>query len=67
MALSANDIEAWSRREIAERAARIATMLDRWESEDVSGEPDWNVEDLEPVTLRRSADDRDRTGRRGVR
>jgi hypothetical protein len=36
----------------AERAARIAAMLDRWESEDVSGEPEWDVEDLEPIALR---------------
>jgi hypothetical protein len=37
---------------MAERARRIAAMLDRWDQEDVSGEPDWNVEDLEPMTLR---------------
>jgi hypothetical protein len=27
-------------------------MLDRWNAEDVSKEPDWSVADLEPVTLR---------------
>jgi hypothetical protein len=43
-----------SAKELAERAARIAAMLDRWASEDVSGEPDWSVDDLEPVALRRS-------------
>jgi hypothetical protein len=37
---------------MAERAARVAAMLDRWDSEDVSGEPEWNVEDLEPMTVR---------------
>ena len=43
--------ESRSPKEIAERAARIAAMLDRWEAEDVSGEPDWNVEDLEPLRV----------------
>ncbi len=33
----------------AERAARIGAMLARWEQEDVSGEPDWDVEDIEPM------------------
>ena len=42
--------------EMAERAARVAAMLDRWDSEDVSGEPEWNVEDLEPMTLRHGSD-----------
>ena len=46
-----------SAKEIAERAARIAAMLDRWAAEDVSGEPDWSVEDLEPIAIRRSTDD----------
>ena len=39
-------------KDMADRAKRIAAMLDRWNSEDVSGEPDWNVEDLEPMMLR---------------
>jgi hypothetical protein len=39
-------------RETAERAARIAAMLDRWDTDDVSKEPDWTVADLEPITLR---------------
>ena len=34
-----------------ERAARIAAMLARWEQEDVSGEPDWDVEDIAPMRL----------------
>lgn len=46
-----------SAKEMAERAARIAAMLDRWAAEDVSGEPDWSVDDLEPIALRGSADD----------
>jgi hypothetical protein len=36
----------------AERAARIAAMLDRWAAEDVSEEPDWDVGEINPVTLR---------------
>jgi hypothetical protein len=36
-------------------------MLDRWAAEDVSGEPEWNLEDLEPMTLRAPvATDRDK-------
>jgi hypothetical protein len=46
-----------SAKEKAERSARIAAMLDRWAAEDVSGEPDWSVEDLEPIAIRRSTDD----------
>jgi hypothetical protein len=34
------------------RAQRIAAMLSRWEAEDVSGEPDWDVAGVEPVALR---------------
>lgn len=41
-----------SRKEAAERAVRIAAMLDRWAAEDVTSEPEWDVEDLEPMTLR---------------
>ena len=43
-----------SAKELAERAARVAAMLDRWAAEDVSGDPDWSVEDLEPITLHHS-------------
>ncbi len=48
---------------MAERAARIAAMLDRWDAEDVSGEPEWDVEDLEPVKLRQpsASDDKSKT------
>ena len=46
-----------SPREMMERATRIAAMLDRWEVEDVSDEPEWNVEDLEPMTLRHAPGD----------
>jgi hypothetical protein len=40
-------VEAVSRKDLAERASRLTAMLDRWEAEDVSDEPDWSVEDLE--------------------
>jgi hypothetical protein len=43
--------------ETVERAARIVAMLDRWNAEDVSKEPDWSVADLEPVTLRHGTED----------
>jgi hypothetical protein len=37
--------------ERADRAARIAAMLARWEKEkeDVSGEPAWDIDDIEPL------------------
>ena len=35
--------------ERTEQAARLAAMLKRWATEDVSQEPDWDVEALEPV------------------
>jgi hypothetical protein len=44
-------------RETAERAARIAAMLDRWDAEDVSKEPDWSATDLEPISLRHGSDE----------
>jgi len=49
---STKHIETASPEEIAQRAARVAAMLDRWDFEDVSDEPDWNVEGLEPMALR---------------
>jgi hypothetical protein len=35
-----------------DRARRIAAMLDRWDAEDVSDEPDWDVLDVGRVSLR---------------
>jgi hypothetical protein len=35
----------------AERAARIKAMLARWQAEDVSSEPHWDLEDIEPLRL----------------
>ena len=51
----AKDAETALRQERAERAARIAAMLDRWAAEDVSDEPEWDVGDIQPVTLRSSS------------
>lgn len=53
---STKHVETSSPREMLERAERIAAMLDRWDAEDVSGEPEWNIEDLEPMSLRRAPD-----------
>jgi hypothetical protein len=39
---------------------RIAAMLDRWETDDISGEPEWNIEDVEPMTLRHSPVDHEK-------
>jgi hypothetical protein len=41
---------------MAERARRIAAMLERWSGEDISSEPEWNVEDIEPMALRPALD-----------
>lgn len=35
-----------------DRAQRIAAMLDRWKSEDLGDEPDWEVDDIEPLAMR---------------
>jgi hypothetical protein len=35
-----------------DRASRIAAMLDRWEAEDVDGEPEWDAFDVERVGVR---------------
>jgi hypothetical protein len=35
-----------------DRAQRIEAMLCRWETEDVTDEPDWDIAPLEPLKLR---------------
>ncbi|HEX4474555.1 MAG TPA: hypothetical protein VH142_05735 [Polyangiaceae bacterium] len=40
--------------ERAERAGRVAAMLDRWAAEETSGEPEWDVEDFDRVDFTRS-------------
>jgi hypothetical protein len=35
-----------------DRTQRLAAMLDRWETENVDDEPEWDVTDLEPLALR---------------
>lgn len=49
------DVEQALQKERAERAARIAAMLDRWAAEDVTGEPEWDVGDIQPMSLRSSS------------
>jgi hypothetical protein len=49
-----------SRVEREERAASVEAMLGRWEAEDVSAEPDWDVADIEPLVLRGDPGDRRR-------
>jgi hypothetical protein len=38
--------------ERAEQASRVRSMLQRWSREPDGAEPDWRVEDLEPLSLR---------------
>lgn len=40
------DAEAARRKEREQRAARIAAMFERWAAEDVSDEPDWDVDQI---------------------
>jgi hypothetical protein len=40
--------------ELRERAVRVAAMLERWQEQDVSTEPDWDPERLERFQLRSS-------------
>ncbi|HEY6035732.1 MAG TPA: hypothetical protein VIV58_15765 [Kofleriaceae bacterium] len=43
-----------------ERAARIGAMLDRWATEDVANDPDWDVQDIQPAKLHTSGSDADK-------
>jgi hypothetical protein len=36
----------------ARRAERLAKMFARWEAEDVSDEPEWDVEQIAPLRFR---------------
>jgi len=42
--------------ERAEQAARVRSMLQRWVREPEGTEPDWSIEDLEPLALRHEAE-----------
>ena len=44
----------------AERAARVRAMLARWEREAVTDEPEWSVDDIEPMNLDSEEADRQR-------
>ena len=35
----------------AEQAARVTAMFDRWAAEDVSDEPEWDVDQVEQVAF----------------
>ena len=37
---------------LVDRTKRIVSMLDRWETENVADEPEWDVGDIEPLALR---------------
>lgn len=43
--------------EHAERAARVREMLARWAAEPVADEPDWSIEDIEPMRIDGDAPD----------
>ncbi len=53
--METKNVEQVLQRERAERAARIAAMLDRWAAEDVIGEPEWDVGGIQPMSLRSSS------------
>ncbi len=40
--------------ERAQRVQRVRAMLQRWAAEDVSDEPEWDVDDIEPMRFRRA-------------
>jgi hypothetical protein len=50
------DAEAARRKERVERAARVAAMFERWAAEDVSDEPDWDVDQVPRLELRAYSD-----------
>lgn len=37
--------------DFVKRTARVRAMLARWEEEPVTDEPDWSIEDIEPMLL----------------
>jgi len=43
--------------EAAERAARVRAMLARWEKARDDDDPDWDVDELEPMSLPERSDD----------
>ena len=42
--------------ERAEQAARVKAMLRRWSREPDATDPDWTVEDIEPLALHHQAE-----------
>jgi hypothetical protein len=47
--------------ERAERAARVQSMLQRWAQEPEGTDPDWRIENIDPLALRREAETEDGT------
>lgn len=45
-------VEVDERDERARRADRLAKMFARWETEDASDEPDWDVDAIAPLRFR---------------
>ena len=50
-AVTAKPVELPSEVIRAEQAARVAAMFERWAGEDVSDEPDWDVDQVEQITF----------------
>jgi hypothetical protein len=50
-AVTAKSVELPSEVIRAEQAARVAAMFDRWAAEDVSDEPEWDVDQVEQIVL----------------
>jgi hypothetical protein len=46
----------------AEQAARVAAMFERWAAEDVSDEPEWDVDQVEQIAFSSPAGAAEPTG-----
>jgi hypothetical protein len=46
----------------AEQAARVAAMFERWAAEDVSDEPEWDVDQVEQIAFSSPAGSAEPTG-----
>ena len=51
LTVTAKPIELPSEAIRAEQAARVAAMLERWATEDVSDEHEWDVDMVEPIAF----------------
>jgi hypothetical protein len=50
---SQNDQVVTREQERSERAARVTAMLERWAQQDVSREPEWDIDDVQRLRLGR--------------